>query len=350
MPRLHGKISHISLYKFCFDLFRKLGVGEDDAKVIASHLVTANLRGVDSHGAFVRIPHYVAAVREGSINLKPRVELVKDSPSMALLDGDRGFGLVIAMKATDLAISRAKKYGTCIVGVKNISHVGMLAYYTLKMVQDKVVGLAATNSAACVVPWGGSKPVLGTNPFSIGFPVDGDLSIILDMATSVVAAGKIVVYASKGERMPEGWALDKFGKTTTDPQAYLDGGMLLPFGGYKGYGLCLSVDILAGILTGSPNSLGVPGGWAAQGGFIAQAVDVSFLRPYEEYRSEMIELIRLIKSCPPAEGFKEVLLPGEIESRTYRIRLEEGIPVYEEPWSRLSEVGRDLGVPMPELL
>ncbi len=349
MANCIGRVSSNELYNFCVSLFEKAGLPKEDAEIVSDHLVIANLRGVDSHGAFVRVPHYLTAIKQGLINPRPSIKVVKETSSVCLIDGDNGFGPMVAMKATELAIKKAKSNGVCVVGVKNTSHVGMLARYTLKVVEERLIGFAATNSPPIVVPWGGAKPVFGTNPFTIGFPVDEKTSIIVDMATSTVAAGKIAVYASKGERIPPDWALDKNGKPTTDPRAFLDGGMLLPFGGYKGYSLCLSVEILAGILVGAPFSFHIPKGWATQGGFIVEAINVEHFRPYDEYKRDLLELIQLIKSAPLAEGFKEILLPGELEQREHLKRLNEGIPVYEDVWENIRKVADEYGVPLPKL-
>ncbi|MEM4177662.1 MAG: Ldh family oxidoreductase [Nitrososphaeria archaeon] len=349
MANCIGKVFSKELYEFCVILFEKAGLPKEDAEIVSDHLVTANLRGVDSHGVFVRVPHYLAAIKQGLINPKPNVRIVKESPSVCLIDGDNGFGPMVAMKATELAIKKAKSNGVSVVGVKNTSHVGMLARYTLKIVEEKLIGFAATSSPPIVVPWGGAKPVFGTNPFTIGFPIDEKTSIIVDMATSTVAAGKIAVYASKGEKIPSDWALDKYGKPTTDPKAFFDGGMLLPFGGYKGYSLCLSVEILAGILVGAPFSFHIPKGWATQGGFVVEAINIEHFRPYEEYKKDVLELVQIIKSVPLAEGFNEILLPGEPEHREYLRRLQEGIPVYEDVWENVKRVAEEYNVPLPKL-
>jgi LDH2 family malate/lactate/ureidoglycolate dehydrogenase len=349
MARCLGKVFSNELFEFCKTVFEKTGVPKEDAEIVSEHLVKANLRGVDSHGVFVRLHHYVSAIKQGVINPKPNIKLVKETSGACLIDGDNGLGPLVAMKATEWAIKKARSNGVCIVGVKNTGHVGMLARYTLKTVEEKMIGFAATSSPPIVVPWGGAKPVFGTNPFSIGFPVDESFPIIVDMATSTVAAGKIAVYASKGEKIPPDWALDKNGKPTTDPKAFLDGGMLLPFGGYKGYSLCLSVEVLAGILVGAPFSHHIPRGWATQGGFVVEAVNIEHFRPYEDYKKDILELIGIIKSAPLAEGFKEILLPGEPEHREYLKRLKEGIPVYEDVWENIKRVSEEYNVPPPKL-
>lgn len=344
-----GKVFSNELFEFCKTVFEKAGVPREDAEIVSEHLVKANLRGVDSHGVFVRIPHYISAIKQGIINPRPNINFVKDTLGTCLIDGDNGFGPIIAMKATEVAIKKAKSNGIGVVGVKNTSHVGMLARYTLKAVEEKTIGFAATSSPPIVVPWGGAKPVFGTNPFSIGFPVDENFSIIVDMATSTVAAGKIAVYASKGESIPSDWALDKNGKPTTDPKAFLEGGVLLPFGGYKGYSLCLSVEVLAGILIGAPFSHHIPKGWATQGGFLVEVVDIEHFRPYEDYKRDMLQLIEIIKSAQLAEGFREILLPGEPEHREYLKRQREGIPVYEDVWDNVKKVAEEYNIPLPKL-
>ena len=345
-----GKVASNDLYNFCVSIFSKAGVPLDDAEIVSEHLVTANLRGVDSHGAFIRIAHYVSALQQGIINPKPKIKFDKDTLGVTLIDGDKGFGPVIAMKATELAVKKAREAGISFIGTKNMSHVGMLACYSLKIVEKMMIGMAATSSPPAVVPWGGTNPIFGTNPFTIGFPINKESSIIVDMATSTVAAGKIAVFASKGEKIPEGWALDKDGKPTTDPKVFLNKGMLLPFGGYKGYGLSLSVEIFAGLLTGSPFSSHIKSGWATQGGFVVQAINIDFFRPYKDYEKDILELIQMIKSSPPAEGFKEVLLPGEPEQQEYKKRIKEGIPVYQDSWENVKKVSKELGVDLPNLI
>jgi LDH2 family malate/lactate/ureidoglycolate dehydrogenase len=235
------------------------------------------------------------------------------------------------------------------VGARNLNHVGMLGHYALKAVGQGLFAMVCANSCSVVAPLGGKKPLLGTNPLCVGFPVDEKTSVILDMATSAVSAGKTAVASAKGERIPLGSLLDEQGRPTTDPKALLEGGMLLPFGGYKGYGLSLSIEALAGILIGAPYSVHIKLGWATQGGFIVQVLDISAFRPYEEYKRDMLDLVKLVRSCPLAEGVDEILLPGELESREYEKRSREGVPVYRDPWDGLRRISKDLGVELPVL-
>lgn len=204
MNNLFGKLKERDLLDFCVNVFSKVGASKRDAEVVSEHLVAANLRGLDSHGAFIRLPSYLPDIERGLINVKPNVSIVRESCSSALLDGDNCLGQIAAMRATDLAIEKAKATGIGIIGARNINHVGFLAHYVLEVVNQGLIGLACTSSFPYVVPWGGRKPVFGTNPICIGFPLDGKKSILLDMATSAVSGGKIAVAAARGQTMPEG--------------------------------------------------------------------------------------------------------------------------------------------------
>jgi LDH2 family malate/lactate/ureidoglycolate dehydrogenase len=344
-----GRVSANALFSFCVTVFSKVGVPRKEAELVSEHLVLADLRGVDSHGALIRIPHYLRGIKEGLINPRPNVRLVKETTSTALVDGDNCLGQVAAMRATELAAEKAKVTGVGVVGARNINHVGMLSHYALRAIGQGLFAMVYATSPPIVAPVGSKKPLLGSNPLCIGFPIDEKTSIILDMATSTVAAGKIAMATGRGERIPEGWALDKQGRPTTDPKAYLEGGMLLPFGGYKGYGLSLAIEALAGILIGAPYSIYIKRGWATQGGFVIEALDIDAFRPYEAYKRDMLDLLKLVKSCPLAEGFDEILLPGELESREHERRSRDGVPVYKEPWEDLRKVSEDLGVELPIL-
>jgi LDH2 family malate/lactate/ureidoglycolate dehydrogenase len=343
------RVKEKDLFNFCVDVFMKVGAPRGDAEAVSEHLVLANLRGLDSHGAFIRLPGYLPDIEKGLINVRPNISIVKETGSTALLDGDNCLGQIAAMKATELAIEKAKAMGLGIVGARNINHVGFLAHYALEAVNHRLIGLACTSSFPYVVPWGGRKPVFGTNPLCIGFPIDGKKSIILDMATSSVSGGKIAVAAAKEQTIPKGWALDRNGKPITDPKKFLKEGMLLPFGRYKGYGLSLSVEVLAGILMGSPN-IDLRPSWAAQGGFLIEAIDVSIFRPYEDYQKDLFELVRVIKSCPLAEGFDRIMLPGELELEEYEKRSREGVPVYKESLEYLKKLSEELDIPPPVLV
>lgn len=334
-------VGHSDLIKFSSEVLNKVGVPKEYADIVADQLVLANLRGVDSHGV-IRLPLYVNGILSGDINPNPKIKVISDGGSYIYIDGDNGVGQVVALRATELAIERARKYGVCVIGIKNLKHIGMLAYYTLRIVNNGMVGVVAANASPNIAPLGCKKPITGTNPLSIGFPRKYEPPILLDMAMSVVARGKILVAAHKGEKIPEGWAMNKEGRITTDPKEAIEG-ILLPFGGYKGFGLAVSIDILCGIVLGGGYSLKMRRGFYSQGGVFIQAINVGMFRSYEEYLNEIEEYVKEVKSTPTAEGF-EVLLPGEPEYRTYLKRIKEGIPLDDETFKELKELSVKYGV------
>lgn len=337
------------LFKFCLTVLKSVGVKEKDAEIVAENLVLANLRGVDSHGV-ARLPAYVRRVKKGLINPLAPIEIVRDSETTALIDAHSNFGQVAAMKAVALAAEKAKKFGVAAVGVRNANHFGMAAHYAMKLTQQKLIGMVMSNGPPAIAPWGGKTPMFGTNPICIGFPVDENESIILDMAVSVVARGKIRLAALKGEKIPEGWAFDEEGKPTTDPKAAIKGS-LAPIGGPKGYGLALSIDILCGVLTGSSYGQNVkalddysgPSGT----GFFIEAINIESFRPYQEYKTCIVSYVRDIKSSPKKEGVTEIFLPGEIEKREIEQRKKFGIPLSKEVLLALKNLAKELNISFP---
>ncbi len=326
------RIDHETLRNMVREIFVKAGFRSEDASIIADHLVTANLRGVDSHGV-VRVRYYLDTIEKGFIKPCGDLSILRDSGVFIKADGNSCLGIPIAYKATMLVIERAREYGVGVLGCGNLGHVGMLAYYTSMIAREGFIGFAATNANPMVVPWGGAKPVFGTNPFSISFPTRSE-PIVIDMATSAIAHFKAIVASRKGEILPEGVAIDEKGEITRDPNSLY---ALLPFGGYKGYAISLAVEILAGILGGGILSVEVPAGSMRQGGFIVAALDPSRLIDREEYLSKIEMLIKTIKNTQPAKGYSEVLIPGEPEERKYRERVREGIELDEETWREISQ-------------
>ena len=327
---------------FCIKCFEKIGVPKEDAENIADNLILANLRGVDSHG-IMRVPYYIQGIRKGFVQPKSDVRVVKESSNIALLDGGNGLGIPAATKATGLAIDKAKSTGIGVVGVKKLGHVGMLAYYIKKVIGHGFIGFACANSPAVMIPWGGRENIFGTNPMCIGFPVEGKKSIVLDMATSGIARFKIRVAALRGENIPEGVALDKQGKPTTDPNKALEG-FTLPFGEYKGYGLALAIEVLSSALLGALQSKDIELHASTQGGFLISAVDISKFRDYEEYAKDVLHIISNVKSCSLAEGFTEVLIPGEIEEREAEKRIRDGIQIEDATWKELLNLAKELDI------
>jgi LDH2 family malate/lactate/ureidoglycolate dehydrogenase len=333
------------LRRFTSECFMKCGVPKGDADIIADHLVLANLRGVDSHGV-IRIPVYIEGIKKGYVKSFSESRIIKESMATVLIDGGGGLGIPIATKATDLAIEKCRSVGLAAVGVRNLGHVGMLAYYTLKIAKNNLIGLVTANGPAIVVPWGGIEPIFGANPISIAFPTSSK-PIVIDMATSAMAHFKILLAALKNEKIPEGVALTKDGKPTTDPR---EAQLLLPFGGYKGYAIALTIEVLSSILIGGQLSKYIVLHGSTQGGFFVLAIDPTVFREYSEYLKDIDTLIKFIKSCKPAQGFNEVLLPGELEDKTFEERLRKGIPIDINTWKMLTEVAKELNIELPKTL
>jgi len=318
-------------------VLEEAGVLRDHARIVAECLVFADLRGIDSHGV-VRLPTLVRRVKEGSIRANAVPRVIADFPGGVLIDAGGGFGHVAALEATDVCIERARLVGICCAGVRNSSPFGVAGYYAIRAARRGMIGIAMSNAAPAMAPWGGAAPLLGTNPLAIAAPAGKDEPLVLDMATAVVARGKIRLAAEKGKKIPLGWALDRSGKPTDDPREALEG-TLLPIGGPKGYGLALMIDVLAGLLTGS----GFAGDVGAledchaesRAGHFFCVIDPERFLPSEEYRRRMLELVDRVKRVPLAEGVDRVYLPGEIEAEVERERRSNGIPVPTRLWDWL---------------
>jgi LDH2 family malate/lactate/ureidoglycolate dehydrogenase len=340
------------LKDFCKRALVAAGMREKDAEIVADALIWANLRGVDSHGV-VRLYSYIERMRRGLIDPKADPTMVRDFGAISLIDGNNGMGHVIAVHAVNIAVKKAKEYGVGVVGVRNANHIGMVAYYGIMIANNKMIGIVFSNAPPAMPPWGGKTPRLGTNPVCMAFPYKDGKHIVLDIALTVVARGKIRLAALKGEKIPEGWALDEEGKPTTDPVKALKG-TLLPIGGHKGYGLAVAVDILSGVLTGSGYSIYLKAlddfSGVSKIGFYVQAINIEAFRTYEEYIRDLENLVKIIKETPKAPGVQEIYLPGEIEYNVAKERLEQGVPLDTETVENLKKVVEILGLEKPGFL
>jgi LDH2 family malate/lactate/ureidoglycolate dehydrogenase len=337
-----------ALIEACEQVLEKIDVPRDQAEMIAQVVVEGDLRGVESHGV-LRLPAYVHRVQAGLMTAATELEVVRERGAMILLDAQDGFGQVAGIRAMNHAIERAQKYGVGVASVRNANHFGIAAYYAMIALSHKMVGMVATNAAPSMAAWGGTAPVLGSNPICVAIPTgqDVDVDIVLDMASSVVARGKIRLAASKGDRIPLGWALDADGCPTEDPQAALEG-TLLPIGGPKGYGLALVVDVLAGVLPGSDYSVHLSSvhdlSRRASVGFVMQAVDITAFADWAEYEKDVQTLIGEIRNSPRAPGVDRIFLPGEIEWLKWRERKQSGIPMPVKVLEQLRDLASELGV------
>ncbi|MBT2653158.1 MULTISPECIES: ureidoglycolate dehydrogenase [Oceanobacillus] len=309
-------------------VFEKYGIEEEIANIITDVLVHANLRGVDSHGV-LRVEHYIKRIKEGGINPKPVLQETDTSPSTSILDGDNGFGHYISKEAMNIAIKKAKQTGTGAVAVQNSSHCGALSYFVQQAAKNNLIGIAMTHTDKVVVPFGGAEPFFGTNPIAFGFPANKEEAIILDFATSTVALGKILNAKEKGEKIPHGWGVDNNGEATIDPNEVV---ALSPFGGPKGYGLAMVVEIFSSMLTGAafgPHISKMYGDYDKNRelGHFFMAIDPSKFVSIEVFTTRLDAMIQELRNTTPSTHVERVFIPGEIENITAKKRETEGIPL-----------------------
>ncbi len=335
------------LREIAAELLKGAGASDEEAAIVSRYSIGANLAGHDSHG-IIAIPTYIDRIKRGHIVPGAPYEVVKDTPNTTVVDGHWGFGYAISDRLMKTTIEKAEASNVAAATVFRQSHVGRVASYPIMAAKAGMIGLMTADSgrsAKSVAPFGGREPRLGTNPICIAVPSNLDGTLFIDMATSAVAAGKLGVAIARGSAIPEGWLLDKDGSPTTDPNAQRQGGVMLPLGGpegHKGYGLSVVIEILSGILTG----LGFghdPSGRHNDGCFMA-VFNVSAFRPLEEFKKEVTDFAKYLKSSAPAKGFNEVYYPGELEHLRERKLLKEGIFVEDATWKRLTDLATEYGV------
>jgi uncharacterized oxidoreductase len=334
------------LQRLTRDLFTARDVPAEDAAWIATLLVRANLRGHDSHGV-IRVPQYADALERGELNPRPRNALVVDTPSVAIVDGDGGFGQVVGRHGITLAIERGRAHGLAAVALRETNHVGRLADYAEMAAAAGLIGMLWANARGGlnVAPWGGAARRLGTNPHAIAIPgPDGGVAMSHDFATSVWAEGKLRVKFNRGEPAPPGVMLNGRGEPSTDPREFYGDpvGSLLAAGQHKGYGLAVAVEILGGILSGT--------GAAGEGrpkfrnGTLMICLDPARLLPPAEFHAQVAALLAWVRSAPLAAGAREILIPGEPEARMERERRAGGVPIDDETWRQIVARAEKVGV------
>ena len=322
-------------------IFRAAGASENHAAQVADVLVDNHLAGHDSHG-ILRIPEYLKSIVDGEIVVGASPQVLEETPTTALVTGNWALGQVTGNFAVDLAIAKAKKERVAAVSVVQASHTGRLAAFTDRGAEQGVMVFMAigTVDRPMTAPFGGAAAVLGTNPVAFSVPNPGGAPVTLDIATSAIAAGKVKVAKAKHQQLPPDSILDREGRATTDPQAFFDGGVLLPFGAHKGYALAVIAELLSGPMAGAD---AYPGVFMRSGIFIF-AVDVGVFRPAADYAKAMAVTLGRIKAVPPAPGFDEVLIPGEPEARLRVVRERDGIPIPDDTWSAVCAAGATVGV------
>jgi ureidoglycolate dehydrogenase (NAD+) len=334
------------LRAFCAGALQDVGVRKGGAVETAEGLVAADLRGVHSHGV-LRLGIYVDRLRAGSIHPEAELATVHDAGAVVVADAGAGPGIAMAARAMDLAIGRAREYGVGLVSVRNANHCGMLAHFALRAIRDGMIGLAASNADSQVAPYGARAKFLGTNPLAIAIPAREEPPVVLDMATSVVAHGKVKGAFDRGEAIPPGWAVDPEGNPTRDPAQAL-AGALLAFGGAKGSALSIAIDLLAGVLPGGKSGpeivplyqrLDEPQGV----GQLFAALRVEAFDSLDTFTRRVDETVRRIRALPTAAGVARVLLPGELEHALAIERETDGIPLPADAVAELARVAVLLG-------
>ena len=346
MPRAR----EAALREFARRILLANGMAPEEAATIADGLIHANLRGVDSHGA-LRLIQYTDALSAGRINACPEVAVVRRRGATALLNADNGYGFTPTLRAAELGVELAAVHGIGLVGVRQSHHFGMAATYVLKVAERGYIGLLMTTSLPVLPPPGGLQPRLGNNPIACGIPTRPPRPpIALDMALSQVAFGKVRLAATEGRPIPLGWANDERGQPTTDSAAALRAGLLAPVGGYKGYGLALMTEVMAGILPGALFGLrsDAHGDRAGSVGHTLIVIDPTCFVEREQFYDDLEQLIAEVTSTPLGEGAPPVYLPGEIERATLEERQAHGIPLSDELTAQLQALAARLGVePLP---
>jgi len=341
------------LRAFGSQIFSALGVPIEDAELVSDLLVEANLTGFDSHGV-IRIPIYARGIKMGAVKPGAEIRIIRETQSTAAIDGGWNLGQVVAKYAMNVCIEKARKSVVALVTAKNSQHAGRLnTYAEMAMAQD-MIGIASVNSASYVAPYGGKSKQLGTNPLCFAIPSRKEKPMVLDMATSVWARGKIMVHLARGEELPEGVFMDPDGKPTTDPGWYTRGGVLRNLGGeiagYKGFGLSLLVEILTGALTegGVSNSEEYRSRpFYGGNGIFMMAIDVGQVTELDAFKKRVDDLLSSVRDSPTAPGYEEILIPGEPERLKKEKRLKEGIFVEDKTWGDLTALAEELGVEPP---
>ncbi|GGB04423.1 Ldh family oxidoreductase [Puia dinghuensis] len=351
------------LLAFTIDIFKKIGCSDTDAHTASVALLSADLRGIDSHGV-ARLIGYVRLRDAGRANPKPRISIIHETPSTAVVDGDSGLGLVVAPFAMQVAIEKAALAGTGWVSVQNSNHFGIAGYHALQAVKRDMIGIAMTNASALVAPTFSLERLLGTNPICVAVPAGEEPPFVADLATTTAANGKLEILQRKNEEAPLGWIQDSQGRPSTNPHELKTGGALLPLGGdrdhgsHKGYALGAIVDIFSAVLSGAnygpwvppfPAYVPMPTGMPGKGiGHFFGAMRIDAFRPAADFKHHMDNWIRRFRSATPVPGNQSVLIPGDPEREMEAERLAHGIPLLPAVVNDLKGLAEKLGVAFPD--
>ncbi len=338
-----------ALRGFATDCYLALGLPHDSAALVADTLVQADLWGHASHG-IMRLFWYAKRLESGAMDAKAVPDAEEMPGALSLIDGRDGVGQVVAHAAMTQAVRAAKAHGIGAVAVRHSGHFGTAMYFTRLAAQQGCIGFISTNASPAMAPWGGREKRIGNNPFSWAAPAGRFPPMMVDMANTAVARGKLYVARARGEPIPEGWAIDANGQITTDPDAGIDG-TILPMAGHKGYALTFAMDVLSGILSGSSFAPSVVGPYMPEGrsgaGHFVMAVDINACRPVAEFETDMEQLIAAMKDAPRAPNVDEIFYPGEMEARHEARTREEGLLLPADVTRDLAEGAARLGIAPP---
>ena len=327
------------------------GIAGRDLDLFVNGVIESDLRGIDTHG-IMRVPPYVRGFLAGELNSKPQVRVVRERGAIAVLDGDNGLGGIVGHAAMDRAIELAAIHGIGMVSMRNSNHSGMLAQFVQRAIAKDMIGYFVSNGPAAMAPWGGLEQMLSNNPFAWGIPASARFPIILDMACSAAARGKIRLAAMKKEKIPFGWALDPEGNPTDDPNAAMTG-FILPAGGYKGSGIAIVNEVIAAILPGAVLSMDASRRFLEQGatmfdswriGHTAIAIDISAFEDVAEFKAKIDRFVDRLQASRRAKGCDTILMPGEPEELFRQTRLREGIPIADGVIAATTLLARDIGI------
>ena len=350
-----------ALRVFSTRVFLHFGVSEEDAAQAADVLARADLRGIDSHGV-ARLHTYFDLLSVGRINPRPQIKVARSTPSTATIDGDNGLGLVVGPHANRIAMDMAEKCGSGWVSVCNTNHFGIASYYVLEALERDLIGWAMTNATKLVAPLWGAERMLGTNPIAVAFPGKQEPPIVIDVATSAVAFGKIEIAHRNGDVIPTGWGIDSRGRATTDPNDIVAGGALLPLGsdrergGHKGYALAIMVDMLSCVLSGAnwgpfapPFALRQESPTRSVGkgiGHFFGAMRIDGFIDADQFKSQVDDYIRVFRATKPAPGTKGPLIPGDPEREAEQVRRQTGVPLTLPVVEDLLDISAKTGIPL----
>ncbi|MEM7043179.1 MAG: Ldh family oxidoreductase [Pseudomonadota bacterium] len=334
------------LRDFATSVYRTLGMPDDNAALLADTLVQADLWGHQSHGV-MRTFWYAKRIQSGATRAAAPSEVIVDGGAIAVVDGQDGVGQVVAARAMEEAIARAKGHGIGAVAVRHSGHFGTAMYFTRMAAIKGCIGLVSTNASPAMAPWGGKDKMIGTNPWSIAAPADKHAPMMLDIANTAVARGKLYLARQRGEPIPDGWAMDQEGHPTTDPALGIAGN-ILPMAGHKGYAIATMMDVLSGILSGSHFGAAVVGPYEPSGrsgvGHLAIALNIEAFRPLADFHADMDRLITDIKAAPRAPGVEEIYYPGELEAHAEDRQRQTGIEIPTDTLKELDDGAKDLSI------